>query len=103
VILNGVACTVRFVLPAAVPSVAEMVVLPGLTAVARPVLLIVATLVLEDVHATWLVRFCVVPLEYVPVAVNCCVAPVEIVGVAGVTAMDETVGAGPGLNTTSTQ
>ena len=100
VILSGVVCTVRVVLPATVPSVAEMVVLPALTAVARPVLLIVATLVLEDVHATWLVRFCVLPLEYVPVAVNDCVVPVEIVGVAGVTAMDES---DAGLNTGSTQ
>ena len=32
--------------------------------------------------------------EYVPVAVNCCVAPVRIVGFAGVTAIEESVGAG---------
>ena len=100
VILSGVVWTVRVVLPVTVPSVAEMVVVPALTAVARPLLLIVATLVLEDVHATWLVRFWVMPLEYVPVAVNDCVVPVEIVGVAGVTTMD--VG-GEEVNIGSTQ
>jgi hypothetical protein len=35
--------------------------------------------------------FCVVLSLYVPVAVNCCVYPVEIVGLAGVTAMDVSV------------
>ena len=63
VIDSGVACTVRVVLPVTVPNIAEMVVLPAFTAVATPLLLIVATLVLEDVHATWLVRFWVLPFE----------------------------------------
>lgn len=45
------------------------------------------------------------PSEKVPVAVNCCVALVEIVGLAGVTVMDESVGGSSVavLNTTSTQ
>jgi hypothetical protein len=63
VIVNGAACTVRFVLPVTPLSVAEMVVLPALTAVATPALLIVATLVLEEVHVAWLVRFCVLLSE----------------------------------------
>jgi hypothetical protein len=63
VIVGGGACTVSVVLPATLLSVAAMVVLPGLPAVARPVLLIVATLVFEDVHVAWLVRFCVLPSE----------------------------------------
>jgi len=41
--------------------------------VANPPALTVAIEVADDVHAAVLVRFCVVPLLYVPVAVNCCV------------------------------
>jgi hypothetical protein len=42
---------------------AEIVVLPAETAVARPLALMVATAVLDDVHAAWLVRFCVLLSE----------------------------------------
>jgi hypothetical protein len=52
-----------------------MVELPPATPEARPEVLIVATEVLEDAQVTWLLRFCVLPSLYVPVAVNCCVAP----------------------------
>jgi hypothetical protein len=41
--------------------------------VANPPVLMVATEVTDDVHVDVPVRFCVVPLLYVPVAVNCCV------------------------------
>ena len=61
------------------------------TAVARPVLLIVATVVDEEFHVAVLVRFCVVPSLKVPVAVNCSVFPMAIEGFAGVTAMDASV------------
>ena len=47
-IVSGVACTVRVVLPVIPFIVAEMVVLPVLAAVARPVLLMVATFVFDD-------------------------------------------------------
>ena len=80
-----------------------MVGTPGLTPVASPAELMVATDVFEDAQVTWLVMFCVLLSEYVPVAVNCCVAPVGMVGFAGVTAIDVSVGAAPVLNTTSTQ
>jgi len=49
------------------------------------VLLIVATPVAEEDHVTDDVRFCVVASEYVPVAMNCWVAPETTVGLAGVT------------------
>ena len=55
-------------------------------------MLIVATLVLDELHVTDAVRFCVVPFEYVPVAVNCWVAPMLIEGFAGVTEIDVSVG-----------
>jgi hypothetical protein len=41
--------------------------------VANPPLLTVAIELADDVQKAVLLRFCVVPLLYVPVAVNCCV------------------------------
>ena len=42
---------------------AEIVVLPAETAVARPLVLMVATAGFDDVQAAWLVRFCVLVSE----------------------------------------
>ena len=67
--------------------------LPGATPVARPVLLTVANVDALEFHVTECVRFCVLPSLSVPVAVNCLVAPVAIVGLAGVTASDTSTGA----------
>ena len=47
----------------------------------------VATLTSTKIQVTWVVRFCVVPSEYVPVAVNRCCVNRGMLGVAGVTAM----------------
>ena len=96
-------CTVNVVLPETEFRAAEILLVPAARAVASPPALIVAVPVVEDVQVTWPVMFCVLPPEYVPVAVNCCVAPAWIVGLAGVTAIDVGVGAGPELNMTSTQ
>ena len=74
-----------------------MVVVPFATAVASPlvpaVLLIVAMFVWLELHVTVVVRFCVLLSEYVPVAVNCSVPVVPIVGFAGVTAIETSVAA----------
>jgi hypothetical protein len=56
VTVSGVS-TVKLVLPVIPLSTAEMVVLPALTPVARPALLVVATLATEEDQVTWLVRF----------------------------------------------
>ena len=61
------------------------------TDVAKPVVLIVATVEEEEFHVAVLVRFWVVPSLKVPVAVNCWVFPMAIEGFAGVTAMDASV------------
>src|SRR6266508_3077352 len=84
------ATTVSVVLPVTALRVAEIVVVPDAeeAAVARPVALMVATVGFEDAQVTWLVRFRVLPSVYVPVAVNCCVSPVKLLGFAGVTAID---------------
>lgn len=69
------------------PNVALMKVWPRLTDVANPfdpaALLIVATLVAEELQVTAVVRSCVLPSEKVPVAVNCWVVPRAIFGVSG--------------------
>jgi hypothetical protein len=83
--------TLRLVDPLTVPRVAVMVEFPDATAVASPPfwpLTIVATLVFPDDHSTWAVRFAVALLLYVPVAVNCSVAPMATEGFDGVTAIE---------------
>jgi hypothetical protein len=82
--------TVSSVEPLMLPTVAEIVEVPAPTAVASPVLLIVATPGVPDAH-TALLSTCVELSLNVPVAVNCCVAPLVIEGFAGVTAIDTSV------------
>ena len=61
------------------PDVAVIVVEPAATGVANPLkpaaLLMVATDAADELQVTVVVRFCVELSEYVPVAVNCLVAP----------------------------
>ena len=83
-----VAVTVSTVDPLMEPSVAEMVEVPVPTAVARPAVVIVATDVVAEAQLTWPVRSCVVLSLYVPVAVNCWVSPLAMLGLAGVTVID---------------
>jgi hypothetical protein len=63
--------TVSVVAPLMPPSVAVMVDVPVASVVARPVLDIVATVVVADVQPTEEVRSSVDPSVKVPVAVNC--------------------------------
>ena len=83
----------RVVVPLTAPDAALIVLIPAATAVANPLALIVATVVVCEVHVAVLVKFCVELSEKVPVAVNCSVAVIAIVGFAGVTAIDTSVGA----------
>ena len=62
-IANGATWTVSVALPFTPLSAAEMVVTPTETALAKPLALIVATSVLDDVHVTWLVMFWVLLSE----------------------------------------
>src|SRR5277367_4667594 len=87
------AVTVKTVEPLIAPDVALIVEVPTPAPVARPAVVIVAVAVVPDDHVTLDVRFCVVPSLKVPVAVNCCVAPLVIEGFAGVTAIDCSVAA----------
>jgi hypothetical protein len=67
--------TVRVVKLETEPNEAEIVVVPTPELVAKPLepvlLLITATVAVEEVHVTDDVRSCVLPLVYEPVAVNC--------------------------------
>jgi hypothetical protein len=84
--------TVSVVWPVTPLSDAVIVDVPAATPVASPALLIVATPVLADAQVTWFVRFCIELSENVPVAVNCCVDPLVMLGFVGVTEIDCSVG-----------
>lgn len=88
---RSAAFTVAVALPLTEPEAAVIVVVPRLRAVARPLTVIDAILVVDELHVTVLVMSCVVPSENVPLAANCCKVPSEIDGVAGVTAIEFTV------------
>jgi hypothetical protein len=80
--------TVSVALPEMLPDVAVISVEPVATVVANPAALMVATAVAAEVQVAVAVRFCVLLLVYVPVAVNCWVAPRMTEGLAGVTLIE---------------
>ena len=82
------AVTVRVLLPEILPEAAVMVAKPVATAVARPLLLTVATEVMDELQVTCVVMSRLVPSEYVPVAVNCLVTPAGTPALTGVTDME---------------
>ena len=91
----GALLTVSCAVPMMLPSFAVIVTgPPGTTPVAKPVVIpTVAVAVSEDVHVDCVVTSFVELSENVPVAVNCCVPFTATVAVAGVTAIDTSVGA----------
>src|SRR5271163_3222622 len=90
---NVAAVTVSNVEPEIDNDVAVIVEVPTPAPEAKPTALIVAVAVVPEDQVTLDVRFCVEPSLNVPVAVNCCVAPLVIDGFAGVTAIDCSVAA----------
>jgi len=88
---RGTAVAVRVVLPEILPEVAVIVVVPAEAAVAKPVLLTVATDGSDELQMTCVVISNLVVSEYVPVALNCWVAPTSIVGSTGLTTMTDRV------------
>jgi hypothetical protein len=66
------------------PEVAVIVAPPTPVPVANPVLAMVAKAVEDELHVTELVRVCVLPSLYVPVAANCWLVPSAIVALEGV-------------------
>src|ERR1035441_1094319 len=84
--------TVNTVDPLTAPEVALIELVPTDTPLANPPAVMVATPVVADAQVTEAVRSCVLLSLKVPVAVNCRVAPLAIEGLAGVTAIDCSVG-----------
>jgi hypothetical protein len=82
------AATVSVVPPLTEFRLAEIVELPCATLLAKPVGLTAATPGMDELQATTLVRFSVLPFVKVPVAINCCLFPRGIEGLAGVTVID---------------
>jgi len=68
---------------------AVMVVIPAATAMAKPLLFIVATDVLDELQLTSEVKSWVVPSENVPVAVNSWLNCRGMLGLAGVITMED--------------
>ncbi len=85
---NTAGPTVRVVLPVTPAKLALISEVPWAAALASPPAVMVATAVFDESHVAELVRFWVLPSEYVPVAVNCCEVPLAIDGLAGLTAID---------------
>ena len=85
------AVTVRVVLPEILPEAAVMIEVPAATAVARPLLLTVATKVLDELQVACVVMSWLVPSENDPEAANCWVFPTAMLGLAGVTEMEDRV------------
>ena len=80
--------TFTAMVPEIAPDVALTCATPWAAPVSRPPAVTVATDVFEDDHVAVLVMSTVLPSEYVPVAVSCCVVPLAIVGFAGVTEIE---------------
>jgi len=89
---GGTLVTVSVAVPLIPFSAAVISNAPAVFPVASPPLVIVATDGLPEDQLTWLVRSAVLLFEYVPVALNCCVAPTPIDGLAGVTTNDTKTG-----------
>jgi hypothetical protein len=68
-----------------------MVVEPAATAVARPLLLTVATPLFDEVQVDCAVISRLVPSEYVQVPVNCWMLPAGTLGLSGVIAIEDKV------------
>jgi hypothetical protein len=88
IVFVAAAVTVSIAVPLTPLSEAVIVLEPAATAVASPPVLIVAAALLEDVQVAVDVTFAVELSLYVAVAVNCCIAPATMLGLAGVTAME---------------
>ena len=94
---NAVELTVSVAEALIEPMSTPMVVIPWLSAVATPAvpgeLLIVATFAAVELQCPRVVRSCVVPSVYVPVALNCCVVPKGVVAFGGLMMIDVKVAA----------
>jgi len=93
--INTAGVIVNWVDPDLLPNVAVIDAEPAAIVVTSPfepaALLMAATDVAEEPHVTAVVRFCIEPSEYVPVAVNCWVVPSAMLGLNGAIAKETSV------------
>src|ERR1700740_2757504 len=85
---GGALVTVRVVAPLIVPWVALITDDPTATPVARPALVMLATLGVAELQVACPVMSRVLLSEYIPVATNCWAEPMPMEGFAGVTAIE---------------
>jgi len=85
------AFTANCVVPVTEPETAVMVTVPSFKPVARPLTVIDAIVVPEELQLTVFVMSWLVPSEKVPVAVYCCCTPSGMVIMSGVTAIELSV------------
>ena len=85
---RSAAFMVREVLPLTEADAAAMVRVPRFPPTARPLVVIEATRLSDDVQVTVSLMSCVVPSEKVPMAVNCWRTPKGIEAFAGVTTIE---------------
>ena len=88
---NAAGVTVSDALPVMLSTEALITEEPVITPVASPPAVMLATAGVADFQFEMAVMFAVVPLEYVPIAINCCMPPMATEGFTGVTAMDNSV------------
>jgi hypothetical protein len=86
--IADVVLTVKLLDPAMLFVVAVIVDCPTDALLARPVLVIVATVGFEETQVLTFVTSCTLPSVNVPLAENCCAEPNRIVGLTGLTAME---------------
>ena len=94
-VINVVFSTVKLTVGLITPNSADLILaFPAATPVALPVASIVTVPAVSMTHATWAVISPVEPSAYVPVAVNCRVAPIaKLTGEAGSILIEDKVGA----------
>ena len=68
---------------------AVMIEIPAPTDVDKPLLVIVATAILEELQVTWVLISKLVPSENAPVAVNCWVIPAGVLGMLGLAGLSD--------------
>lgn len=86
--IEDTVATVSVVEPEIPLKAASMVVCPAVRAVEIPLLLMVATLVADELHAAGMVKSCSVPFVSTPVALNCCEVSTMLVEVSGDTVIE---------------
>jgi hypothetical protein len=91
--ISAAPVTVRLAVAETEPEVALIVAIPVPALVATPLLLMVATVAVDEVHTTEVVMSCELPSLYAPVAVNAWPVPSAMEAFCGAMTIDTSVAA----------